>query len=597
MKNFQSRAEVPEQYKWDLTKVFATDEDFLKACRQFQEDVKALDAYKGRLGESAKVLYEFMVLSDDLNRKGENIHSYGSHRSDEDAKDEKLQELEQIVQQMYVVHMQASAFAKPELMSIGREKIEEFIKEEEGLKFYAQALDDQLRREKHTLSTKEELLLSAYGEVFRGPENSFRALNDADLEFPEIIDEDGKKQRLTHANASIFLKSPNREVRRAAYEARNGTFKKFNNTFASNLVTKVKSNVISARIRNFESARHQALFDDNVPVRIYDTLIDRVGERLQLSARAMEQRKKILGLEKLERYDFGVPLAKEVKYEIPYEEAKLMVLEALKPLGEDYVNTVKKAFDDRWIDVYETPGKRSGAYSGGSYDSNPNILLNYQDELDDVFTLAHEMGHSMHSYYTNMQPYTYAHYPIFSAEIASTFNECLLNHYLIQNEKDDEKRLFLLDNFLATIEGTLFRQTQFAEFERDIHDVIEKGGMLTPTVLNAMYRESNNKYYPGSNFDELADVEWSRIPHFYYDFYVFQYATGISAALSLSKRVLAGEPGAIEKYYGFLKAGATDYAVNVLKEAGVDMEEGSVISEALDVYESYLDMVDEIINK
>lgn len=597
MKSFKSRAEVPNEYKWDLSKVFLNDEVYKEACKTFLEDIKALAAYQGRLGESAKVFYEFMELSGELNRKGENLHSYGSHRSDEDAKDENLQVLEQLVEQVYAEFKQASAFVRPEIMSIGRTKINAFMEEEEGLKFYAQFLDDILRMEKHVLSAEEEFLLSSYNEVFNGAENSFRALNDADMLFPEIEDENGRLQRITHANMSVFGRSENRKVRKAVYEAVGKTYKSYNNTYASLLLTQVKYNVINAKLRKFESARHLALYDDAIPVAIYDTLIDRVGARLSLIERSLEQRRKILGLEKLERYDMSVPLTKDVKYEVSYEEAKNIVLEAFKPMGEEYVNTVKKAFEDRWIDVYETPGKRSGAYSGGSYDSNPNILLNYQDELDDVFTLAHEMGHSMHSYYTNMQPYTYAHYPIFLAEIASTFNECLLNHYLISKETDDEKKLFLIDNFLNTIKGTLFRQTQFAEFERDIHAAVERGELLTPSALNAMYRESNKKYYPGMDFDELSDVEWSRIPHFYYNFYVFQYATGISAALSLSKKVLEGEEGAIERYYGFLKAGATDYAVNTLKKAGVDMEEGTVISDALDVFEKYLDMVDEIINK
>lgn len=597
MQNFKSRAEVPEQYKWDLTKVFSNDEEYVKAYKTFLEDIKELKTYEGRMGESAGTLLDFMNKNMAAKRALENIYSYGNHRSDEDLRDEKLQGLEQMAQHAYVQFSQDVAFSYPELMSLGREKIEGFMKEEEGLKFYEQEFDDILRREKHTLSAKEEQLLSAFGEVFDGAHSSFSFLNNADIVFPEITDEKGEKQRLTHGNFSIFLKSLNRDVRKAAYEGMGQTYKNYNNTLSSLLMTQVKKNVVSARVRNFESARHQALFNDAVPVKIYDTLIDRVSARLDLSARALEQRKKIMGLDKLERYDLGVPLAKEVKYDIPYEEAKGIILEAFKPMGKEYVDTVRKAFDDKWIDVYETPGKRSGAYSGGSYDSNPNILLNYQDELNDVFTLAHEMGHSMHTYYTNMQPFTYAHYPIFMAEIASTFNECLLNNYLIKNEKDDAKKLFLLDNFLSTIKGTLFRQTQFAEFERDIHAAVERGEMLTAASLNSMYRASNSKYYPGTNFDELSDVEWSRIPHFYYNFYVFQYATGISAALSLSKRVLEGEDGAIDKYYGFLKAGSTDYAVNTLKKAGVDMEEGSVITEALEVYEDYLNMVDEIINK
>lgn len=595
MQNYNSRSEIPIEYKWDLTDVFKTDEDFETEFAAVMSKLKDLDSFRGRLGESPKTLADLMDLSDDIGRRFSNLYVYSMHKTDQDKREAKYQEYSLKTQKAYSELMQAFSFVDPELISVGRETIDEFVSREPRLKLYEHALDDKLRRADYVLSEKEESLISGFGEVFSGAENAFSFLNNADLVFGSVETAPGKSEKITHANYSVFMRNRDREIRKNAYNTLYESYKAHNNTFASLLASQVKGDVLRAKARGFESSRHESLFNNAISDSIYKSLIEKINSRLDLMQRTLELRKKALGLDELRAYDLSVPLAKKADFNVPYEEAKAIVLEVVKPMGEDYVNTIKNAFDSRWIDVYETPGKSSGAYSGGSYDSNPYVLLNYQDELNDVFTLIHELGHSMHSHNSRKQPYVYSGYSMFLAEIASTFNENLLNHYLIGKETDPEKKLYLIDNYLNTIKGTIIRQTQFAEFEMNIHAYVESGGALTADYLNKEYARINRKYYPGVVFDEMASYEWSRIPHFYYNFYVFQYATGLSASISLSKKVLSGEAGAIEKYFDFLKAGSSDYSVEVLKKAGVDMEDGTAIDDAMDVYASYLDMLEEIL--
>jgi oligoendopeptidase F len=424
-------------------------------------------------------------------------------------------------------------------------------------------------------------------------------LNNADLEFPSIKDENGEEVEITHGRYIRFLESSDRRVRKEAFKAVYETYGKFKNTFASTLSGTVKKDNFSARVRHYNSARHSALSTNNIPEEVYDNLVKTVNDNLHLLHRYIDLRKKVLGIEDLHMYDLYTPLVKDVKMEVTYEEAKDYILKGLKPLGEDYLNVLKEGFENRWVDVHENKGKRSGAYSSGTYGTNPYILMNWQDNVNNLFTLAHEFGHSVHSYYTRKtQPYPYGDYSIFVAEVASTCNEALLNDYLLKTIDDEKQRLYLLNHYLEGFRGTVFRQTMFAEFEHDVHVRAQNGEPLTPELLTKLYYDLNKKYF-GDNLviDEEIGLEWARIPHFYYNYYVYQYATGFSAAAALSKQILEEGDAAVERYVGFLKSGSSDYPIEVLKKAGVDMTTSQPIEEALAVFEEKLTEMERLLNQ
>ena len=458
---------------------------------------------------------------------------------------------------------------------------------------YEHYLNNIIRQKDHYLSEKEEKLLALANDVTQAPENIFSILNNADLEFPVITDEDDNEVRLTHGRYIKFMQSKDRRVRKEAFNALYDTYDKFINTYATTLNSEIKTHVFRAKARNYDSSLEAALDEDNISVDVYNNLIKEVNNNLDSMHKYVSLRKKLLEVDELHMYDVYAPLIDEVDIDIPYNEAKGTVKTALKPLNDDYIQNLEKGFKSGWIDVYENKGKRSGAYSSGCYGIHPYVMLNYSENISDMFTLAHEMGHALHTYYSNKnQPFVDAKYKIFVAEVASTLNESLLIHYLLENTDDIEKRKYLINHYLEQFKGTVFRQTMFAEFERDIHRKVEKGEPLTADLLNNIYHNLNEKYFGDKMIiDQKIDREWARIPHFYYNFYVYKYATGFSAAAALSQKIINEGETAVKKYLDFLKSGNSDYPLNVLKKAGVDMTSPAPISTALDVFG---DLVDEL---
>lgn len=597
VKKLPARSEIKVEDTWKLEDIFATDDAWEKEFEEVKALIPNMAKYQGKLGESADTLYEALQTQDELTRRASILYTYAHMRYDQDTTNSLYQGLNDRIKTLYTQVASSLSFVTPELLSIDEQKLKGFLQEKEELKLYEHALDEVNRQRPHVLSAEEEGLLAQASEVLGASSNTFGMLNNADLEFPSIKDENGDEVEITHGRYIRFLESEDRRVREEAFKAVYQTYGQFKNTFASTLSGTVKKDNFNARVRHYDSARHAALSNNNIPEEVYDNLVKTVNENLHLLHRYVELRKKVLGLDELHTYDLYTPLVKDVKMEVTYEEAKEYILEGLKPLGEDYSNVLREGFENRWVDIHENKGKRSGAYSSGTYGTNPYILMNWQNNVNNLFTLAHEFGHSVHSYYTRKtQPYPYGDYSIFVAEVASTCNEALLNDYLLKTIEDPKKRLYLLNHYLEGFRGTVFRQTMFAEFEHDIHVRAQNGEPLTPELLTNTYYELNKKYFgDGLHIDEEIGLEWARIPHFYYNYYVYQYATGFSAAAALSKQILEeGEP-AVERYIGFLKAGSSDYPINVLKKAGVDMATSQPIEEALAVFEQKLTEMEQLL--
>ncbi|MGX7099337.1 oligoendopeptidase F [Globicatella sanguinis] len=579
-----------ELYTWDLTSMYADD----AAQEADAEAVKAmfpkLAEFSGKLAEGPEVLADALDLIGEAARKMSNVYVYAHLKNDQDAANSTYQEMYAKATQLYGQFGETVAYFEPELNTIPEATLTQFIDENDRLKHYQQHLDNMVRGRAHVLPQDQELLLAQASEVFQGASNTFGLLNNADLVFPTITDEEGKEVQLTHSLYSKFLESSDRRVRKETFEKFYSVYDQFKNTMASILSTNIKVNNYDAKVHKFESARQAALFTNNIPESVYDTLVDTVNKRLDLLHRYVGLRKELLGLEDLEMYDMYTPLLGDAPIKMTYEEAKSITLEALAPLGEEYLAIMREAFEDRWIDLYENKGKRSGAYSSGTYDSKPYILMNWQDNVNWLYTLVHELGHSAHSYLTHKnQPYTYGSYSIFLAEIASTTNENLLTAYLLDKYEDPQVRLYIINHFLDGMKGTVYRQTQFAEFEHFMYQSDAAGQPLTQQFLSDNYRELNRKYYGEAvNSDSEVALEWSRIPHFYYNYYVFQYATGFSAATAFSKAILEGQEGALDKYLGYLKAGRSQYPIDIIKTAGLDMTQSDYIDAALDVFEQRL---------
>ena len=590
MSTLKSREEMNELYTWDLTSMYAND----AAQEADAEAVKAvfpkLAEFSGKLAEGPEVLADALDLIGETARKMSNVYVYAHLKNDQDATNSTYQEMYAKATQLYGQFGETVAYFEPELNTIPEATLTQFIDENERLKHYQQHLDNMVRGRAHVLPQEQELLLAQASEVFQGASNTFGLLNNADLVFPTITDEEGKEVQLTHSLYSKFLESSDRRVRKETFEKFYSVYDQFKNTMASILSTNIKVNNYDAKVHKFESARQAALFTNNIPESVYDTLVDTVNKRLDLLHRYVGLRKELLGLEDLEMYDMYTPLLGDAPIKMTYEEAKSITLEALAPLGEEYLAIMREAFEDRWIDLYENKGKRSGAYSSGTYDSKPYILMNWQDNVNWLYTLVHELGHSAHSYLTHKnQPYTYGSYSIFLAEIASTTNENLLTAYLLDKYEDPKVRLYIINHFLDGMKWTVYRQTQFAEFEHFMYQSDAAGQPLTQQFLSDNYRELNRKYYGEAvNSDSEIALEWSRIPHFYYNYYVFQYATGFSAATAFSKAILEGQEGALDKYLGYLKAGRSQYPIDIIKTAGLDMTQSDYIDAALDVFEQRL---------
>nr|BAD99434.1 oligopeptidase [Geobacillus sp. MO-1] len=597
-KSLPLRSEIPVEETWRLEDIFPTDEAWEQEFQEVKKMIPKLAEYQGRLGESADVLYEALQYQDEVSMRLGKLYTYAHMRYDQDTTNAFYQGLNDRATSLYSEASSAMAFIVPEILAIDEVKLRSFLEEKQELKLYEHALDEINRQRPHVLSAEEEALLAQAAEVMQSSSSTFSMLNNADLTFPTIIDENGEEVEVTHGRFIRFLESTDRRVRRDAFKAVYDTYEKYKNTFASTLAGTVKKDNFFARVRRYKSAREAALSSNNIPESVYDNLIETVHEHLPLLHRYVRLRKKVLGLDELHMYDLYTPLVQDVKMEVTYEEAKEYMLKALAPLGEEYISIVKEGLENRWVDVRENKGKRSGAYSSGAYGTHPYILLNWQDNVNNLFTLVHEFGHSVHSYYTRKtQPYPYANYSIFVAEVASTCNEALLNDYLLKTMDEEKKRLYLLNHYLEGFRGTVFRQTMFAEFEHMIHIKAQEGEALTADSLTSLYYELNKKYF-GDDIvvDQEIGLEWARIPHFYYNYYVYQYATGFSAATALSKQILEeGEP-AVKRYIEFLKAGSSDYPIEVLKKAGVDMTSAEPIRQACQVFAEKLEEMENLLS-
>lgn len=586
------RSKIEEKFKWQIEKMYESKEAVEKDIQQVKELISKTKEYKGKLGDSWENLYEALNVSEKVSQILQNLYVYTHMKQHEDTRINENQALATKTDMLSTELSMATSYLVPELLSINDEKLKEFLKNEK-LNFYKKHIEDILREKPHTLNEREEEILAATADLSGIAENVYEMLSFADLEFPEIEDQEGNKVKLTQSNYSLFLKSKNPKVRKEAFEATYLVYGKYKNTFASTLYGGIKSEIFYAKIRKYESALQSSLFQDDISVDVYNNLISAVDENLDALNKYINLRKKFLGLNELHMYDLYVPLTDKYDMKITYEEAQEIILKALSPLGDEYLSLIKRAFDERWIDVYENEGKQGGAYSWGSYDSNPYILMNYNDDLNSLFTLIHELGHSMHSYYSkHNQPYLYSSYKIFVAEVASTLNELLLINYLLENSKSKEEKIYLLNYYLEQFRTTVYRQTMFGEFEKSTHESVESGEPLTAQEFTSIYYKLNEKYYGKSTIvDEEIGLEWARIPHFYSNFYVYKYATGFSAASALSQQILEEGQPAVDRYITFLKSGGSDYPLNQLRAAGVDMEKKESIDEVL---KTFSDLVDEL---
>ncbi|MCV3161213.1 oligoendopeptidase F [Enterococcus faecium] len=599
VKQLPKREELPENLTWDLTKIFSSDQEFDEKYLELSEELKQSEKHKGTLDQGASQFLNAIEFVLRVYRQTEVIYVYAHLKNDQDTGNTDYQALYARASSLFSKVSEAVSWFEPEILQLSDDQIWQYFKEEPKLEVYRHYIQQIVDNRAHVLSAEQESLLAGAGEIFDASSDTFAVLNNADLVFPTIEGENGEIVQLSHGVYGQLLESTDRRVREAAFKGLYSVYEQFRNTFASTLGTHIKGHNFKAKVRNYSSAREASLSNNHIPESVYDTLVDVVNKHLPLLHRYMELRKRLLEVEKLHMYDLYTPVLGEAPITFTYEEAKGKALEALKPMGEEYMAIVEKAFSERWIDVVENKGKRSGAYSSGSYDTNPYILLNWHDTLDQLFTLVHEMGHSVHSYFTRSnQPYVYGDYSIFLAEIASTTNENILTEYLLETEKDPRVRAYVLNHYLDGFKGTVFRQTQFAEFEHFMHTEDEKGVPLTSEYLSDSYGKLNAKYYgPAVEEDPEIKFEWSRIPHFYYNYYVFQYSTGFSAASALAKKILNQEPEALENYLAYLKAGNSDYPVEVMKKAGVDMTQAAYIEDAMSMFEQRLNELEELIDR
>mgnify|MGYP001088268266 FL=1 len=598
-RKLNTREEADARYKWAIEDLYKDDEDWKRDYELLKSRIPELTKFRGRLGESAEGLLSMQKLSDELNQLLEKVYVYANQRLHENTDNSTYQNLASQAQGLLVELSESLSFVEPELMELPDGIIETFLDENEEFSVYRQYFENIIRQKKHVLPTEQEQLLAAMGEVAESPKDIFSMFNNADIRFPEITGEDGHPVQVTHGRYMSLMQSRNRQVRKDAFEAMYGVYGDWRNTLAAMYRANVKQEAFLAKAHKYTSDLEAALDGSHIPVKVYEQLIEAVHESMPLMYRYMKLRKKLLGVEELHMYDLYVPVIEQDHSEIPFEQAKKTVLEGLAPMGEEYLHLLREGFDHGWIDVYENQGKRTGAYSWGAYGTHPYVLLNYQGTLHDVFTLAHEMGHALHSWYSDEhQPYIYAGYRIFVAEVASTCNEALLIHYLMEQSKksgDRKKTMYLMNYFLEQFRTTLFRQTMFAEFEKITHGLQEQGETLTADRLCEIYYDLNKLYF-GEEIcvDQEIAMEWARIPHFYTPFYVYQYATGFSAAIALSGKILREGETAVEQYKKFLKGGSSMYPLELLRLAGVDMEQKKPVEDALLVFSEYLDEMERL---
>ena len=593
----KSRSDVPEQYKWRLEDIFPSDQAWEEEFAHVENLLGRAGEFQGHLGDNAETLVACFEWMDQIGQSMGEVYTYARMHRDEDNRVSRYQAMTDRAGALSVKVGSALAFIIPEMLALPEGTLQEFRKANSKMELYDHALDDIVRKREHVLSPAEEKLLAEIGELAEAPSTIFGMANNADLKFPSIKDEKNQDVELTKGNFIQFMESADQRVRKDAFQTLYETYQKQINTWAATYNSNVKGDVFFAKARHYPSAIESSLDDDRVPLAVYDSLIETVREFLPEMHRYVSLRKKALGLDEIHMYDIYVPIVPEVKMEIPYQEALEMCTEGLKPLGEEYLRILKEGFDSHWIDVYENQGKTSGAYSWGTYRSHPYVLLNHQDTLDSMFTIAHEMGHSLHSYFSNhTQPHLYAGYTIFVAEVASTLNEALVMEHLLKTTEDPKLLAYLLNHYLEQFRGTIFRQTMFAEFEKRTHALVEQGESLTSELLSSEYLKLNSDYYgPEVVMDPQIAIEWARIPHFYNAFYVYKYATGFSAATALARKILdEGEP-AVERYITFLSSGSSDYPIELLRKAGVDMETPVPVREALQVFKGLVDRLEELL--
>jgi oligoendopeptidase F len=590
MSSVPERSDIDESYKWDLDSLFASDDDWQAAFEAARDQLDDLRAFEGSATEDAETLLALLETYEDVMRQVADVGAYARMRKDEDTRDDNAQAMATRAQSLGSEAASAASFIEPELQQLDEGAVEAMQAEESALEEYDHYIDDILRMKPHTRSAEVENLLAELGEVTGASGEIYNMLANADMEFPSVEDPDGEPQPITLNNFTTLQKDPDRDFRQRVYETFYDEWDDVRNTVGTAYRNSVKADEKLANARNYDSSREASLNGPNIPTDVYDTLVDTVRDNLDKLHRHADLKREVTDGEDLKMWDLYVPLVQEESPEIPYEDACEYVTEAVAPLGEAYQSRLAEGLDSRWVDVYETKGKQSGAYSGGTYDSQPFILMNYQDDVESMYTLAHELGHSMHSELASEeQPYVYADYTIFIAEIASTVNETLLTHHLLDTVEDERLRRHVLNQYLERFRSTLYRQTMFAEFEQRTHEMSEAGEPLTPDRLDDLYRDLKSDYYAPGDIDERIAREWMRIPHFYRSFYVFQYATGISAAVALVENIRTeGEPAA-QRYRDFLASGSRDYPLALLESAGVDMTDSSTIQSALDVYGEYLD--------
>ena len=594
-----TRNEVSDDLKWDLSRVFKNNQEWEQEYKQVAQEIKNLSKFKGTLAKSGKDLYEGITAILAVNRRLEKVYVYATMSSDVDTSNNHYLGFVAKAQSLANQMSAAIAFVDPEMLSIPEETLAKFMQDEPRLENYRHRLEQITQKRPHTLPANEEKIIADAGDAMGTSANTFNVLTNSDMEYGYVQDEDGEMVQLSDGLYSLLIQSQDRNVRKNAFDVMYASYGQFENSLASTLSGEVKAHNFNARVHKYNSAREAALSENSVPTAVYDTLIKEVNSHLDLLHRYVALRKKILGLKDLQMYDMYVPLTGKPVLSYNFEEAKEEARKALAPLGEDYLKHVDYIFNNRVIDVVENQNKVTGAYSGGAYDTDPYELLNWEDNLDSLYTLVHETGHSVHSWYTrNTQPYVYGDYPIFVAEIASTTNENILTEYFLDKITDPKTRAFVLNHYLDSFKGTLFRQTQFAEFEQFIHETDANGQPLTADVLDEFYGNLNQRYY-GDSVEPGGEIamEWSRIPHFYYNFYVYQYATGFAAATALANKVVHGTEQERDAYINFLKSGSSDYPTEIMKRAGVDMTRADYLRDAFDTFEKRLNEFEKIVDE
>lgn len=593
-----NRSHLEEKYTWDLSTIFATDAAWETEADSLSAAIEAARQQAGHLLDSSSSLLDTTELQLELARRVEKLYVYASMKNDQDTTVAKYQEYQAKASGIYAKFSEAFSFYEPEFMALSQETYQAFLAEKPELAVYDHFFDKLFKAREHVLSQAEEELLAGAQEIFNGAEETFSILDNADIAFPIVTNDKGEEVELTHGNFISLMESKDRTVRQAAYEAMYSTYEQFQHTYAKTLQTNVKVQNYKARVHKYASARQAAMSANFIPEAVYDTLLETVNKHLPLLHRYLKLRQEVLGLDDLKMYDVYTPLS-ETDLAIGYDEALEKAEKVLAVFGQDYSERVHRAFTERWIDVHVNKGKRSGAYSGGSYDTNAFMLLNWQDTLDNLYTLVHETGHSLHSTFTReTQPYVYGDYSIFLAEIASTTNENVMTEALLHEVQDDKERFAILNHYLDGFRGTVFRQTQFAEFEHAIHQADQNGEVLTSEYLNKLYADLNEKYYGLKKEDNhFIQYEWARIPHFYYNYYVYQYATGFAAASYLADKIVHGTQEDIDHYLTYLKSGNSDYPLEVIAKAGVDMAKGDYLEAAFKVFEERLTELEDLVAK